>query len=73
MKEIRFSEFFFKNHSISSKVTILHNLGHISLKKVGKIVEFPPFWCLVQKVGKIFKNNVYLSDFLTHFLTFNSI
>ena len=28
-----------------------HNLGHISLKKVGKSDAFPPFWFLVQKVG----------------------
>ena len=40
-----------KNHSILSKVMRYHNLGHILLKKVGKIVEFPDFWFLVQKVG----------------------
>ena len=28
-----------------------HNLGHISLKKEGKIDEFPHFLVLVQKVG----------------------
>ena len=49
--EIRISNFSFKNHSILSKVMRFHNLGHISLKKEGKIDEFPHFLVLVQKVG----------------------
>ena len=42
-KKFDLLNFFFKNHSISSKVTRLHNLGHISLETVGKFLIFLPF------------------------------
>ena len=59
MKNMRFSEFFFKNHFISSKVTRLHDLGHISMKKEGNFFNFVPsgFWFEKWMQAKVKENS----------------
>ena len=48
-KKIDLVIFSSKIHSILLKVMRFHNLGHISLKKVGKIDEFPHFGFLLKQ------------------------